>query len=101
MSRISDVIRNKNIIERTHKARRKAELSKLKEVASYKASLSEAMRHVSVLLESPGVDAVIISLDDSQLKLFSAEIYSDEMSSYDIQQVPNKPNAFIIRYKLI
>ena len=101
MSRIAEVIKNKNIVEKSQRARRKEELARLKGKASYKASLNNEFRRIDALLNSDEIDGVIIKVPDKQLAQFSESIYSEELSAYDIIQMPNAPDQFIVRQRLI
>lgn len=101
MSRTLDVLKNKNKVERAQRARRKEESAKAMEVAAYKAALSDELKIVDVLLHSDQIDGVVVKLDDKQLVRFTEAIYSEDLSVYDIVQVPGKPDEFIIRPKLL
>ena len=101
MSRISEVLINKNKVEKTQRARRKEELLRLKTNSAYKASLNDEMRYLDVLLNSDEIDGIIIKVTDQQMTRFSEAIYSEELSPYEIQQVPGEPDQFIIRQRLI
>ena len=101
MSRIAEVIKNKNRVEKSQRTRRKEELTKLKIEASYKASLSDGLRHIDALLESPEISGVIIKIPEKQIAMFTTAIYSEELAGYEVIQNSEKPDEFIIRYKLI
>lgn len=101
MSRIVEVLKNKNKIDKQHRARKKEELARMKGSASYKAALLAEFKHLDVLLNSDEVDGIIVKLNDKQLVKFSEAIYSEELSPYEIEQVPNEPDQFIIRQRLI
>lgn len=101
MSRISEVLKSKKELEKSQKTRRREELSKLRNVAVFKASMHDEMRRIDTLLNSSEVDGVIITVPDKLLPRFGEAIYSEEMVGYDIQQVDGKPNQFLIRYKMI
>lgn len=101
MSRISDVLKNKNRIEKSQRARRKEELTNLKSQASFKASLSDEMKYIDSLLDSDEVDSITIKVPEKLITKFGEAIYSEELSGYDISQVPGEPDLFNVRYKAI
>lgn len=101
MSRISDALKNKNRVERTQRARRKEELNSLRASAAFKAKLYDELKKVDILLNSSEVDSVIISIPDVFMAKFGEAIYSEDLAEYDIQQVPDIPNQFYIRHKVI
>lgn len=101
MSRIIEVIKTKNKVEKSHRNRRKEELTRLRGKAAYKAALRDELRHIDTLLESREVDGVVVKVPEKQLSKFSESIYSAELSGYDIQQMPDEPDRFIIRLKTI
>lgn len=101
MSRIAEVIRAKNRVEKSHRVRRKEELSKLRGNAAYKAALSDSFRHLDVLLNSSEVEGIIIKVPEKQIAKFSENIYSEELSGYEISQVPGEPDQFMVRLRAI
>ena len=101
MSRIVEVIKNKNKIERSHKARRKEELTRIRGKAAYKAAINDELRYIDTLLMCNGVNGVIIKVSEKQLARFSEAIYSEVLSGYDIEQVSGEPDKFIVRLKTI
>lgn len=101
MSRISEVLKNKNRLEKSQRARRKEELVSLKSQASFKASLSDELKYIDALLDSNEIESITIKIPESLITKFSEAIYSEELSGYDIAQLPDKPDLFNIRYKLI
>lgn len=101
MSRVSEVLKTKNLVEKSHRARRKEELAKLKNTADYKAALNNAFKHIDLLLNCRELDGVVVKVPEKQLAQFSESIYSEELSGYDIVQVSGEPDQFIIRQRLI
>ena len=101
MSRISEVIKNKNRIEKSHRARRKEELSNLRGKAAYKAAISDELKYIDTLLSSDEIEGVVIKVPDKQIAKFSESIYSEELAGYEITQMPNEPDKFLIRLKAI
>jgi hypothetical protein len=101
MSRTSDVIKNKNKIEKARRLRRKDEMQLLKNQSAFKARLYDEMKKVDMLLNDEDVDAVVVTVPDRSLSQFSRAIYSDDLVGYEVTQVPDKPNKFYLRKKYI
>ncbi len=101
MSRIKDVIKNKNRVEKIQRERRKEEIYTLKESAAFKAKLYDELKYVEVLLDSEEVKSVIIKIPDVHLAKFGAAIYSEDLAEYDIQQVDGTSNQFYVRKKFL
>lgn len=101
MSRIQEVLANKNKIEKARKARRRNEMKLLKERSQFKAKLYELLQGIEVCLEDKNVDAIVINVPDDRLATFGTAIYSDEMVGYSVEQVRGNPNEFLIKRKYI
>lgn len=101
MSRISDVLKNKNKVERLRKARRKSEITSLKDRSAFKAKLYDELQHVEIILSDANVDAVRIEVPEKYMNQFSTSIYTEDLAGYDVIQVDGKPNQFFIRRKFI
>ncbi|MEE1072226.1 MAG: hypothetical protein U0L26_07540 [Cellulosilyticum sp.] len=101
MSRTSEVIKNKNKVEKSRKARRKNEMLTLRNRSAFKAKLYDELKHVEVILSDSDIDAVIVTIPDRALTEFTASIYSEDLAGYDIQQVEGQSNQFYIRRKYI
>lgn len=101
MSRTSDVIKNKNKVEKARKARRKNEMLTLKNKSAFKAKLYDDLKHVEIILNDSDVDAVVITVPDKSLPQFTMAIYSEDLANYDIEQVEEQSNQFLIRRKFI
>lgn len=101
MSKIIEVIKDKNRIERLRVRKHREELDKLKSNAVFRANLKSNMRKVELLLNNSEVDSIIIEVLDNYLGQFGEAIYSDDLSDYDIKQVENEPNKFYIKKKYI
>lgn len=101
MSRISEVLKNKNRVERSQRARRKEELNYLKTSSAFKARLYDELKNIDIILNSDEVDAVIIEIPDKFISRFGEAIYSEDLAEYDIQQVEGYPNRFYVRHKYI
>lgn len=101
MSRISQVIKNKNKIEKSRKARRRNEMISLRDRSAFKAKLYDELKHIDVIFEDSDIDAILITVPDRALAQFNTAIYSEDLAGYDIEQVENQPNQFYIRRKYI
>lgn len=101
MSRIQEVLKNKNRVERTQRARRKEELNSLRISAAFKARLYDELKKIDLLLDSDEIDSVVITIPDVFLAKFGEAIYSEDLAEYDIQQVEGVPNQFYVKHKFI
>ena len=101
MSRVSEVLKNKNRVERTQKARRKEELNDLRVKAAFKARLYDELKKIDILLDSGEIESVVIAIPEAFMSQFGEAIYSEDLAEYDIQQVENSPNLFYVRHKFI
>lgn len=101
MSRIAEVLKNRNLVEKSQRARRKDELNALRTKAAFNASLNDEMKYIEMLLNSSEVESVTITVPEQQIAKFGEAIYTEIMSSYDIQQVPDAPDQFVIRLRSI
>ena len=54
MSRVSAVLKNKDRVEKTQKAQRKAEIDNMRSSAAFKARLYDELKKIDVLLEKIG-----------------------------------------------
>lgn len=101
MSRISEVLKNRNRVEKTQRARRKEELNSLKVSSAFKARLYDELKNIDVILDSDEVESVVIEIPDQFLAKFGEAIYSEDLAEYDIQQVEGVSNQFYVRHKFI
>lgn len=101
MSKISKVLKNKNRVERSQKARRKEELNSLRSSSAFKARLYDELKKIDILLDNSEIEAVIITIPDTFLAKFGEAIYSEDLAEYDIQQVEGVPNQFYVRHKYL
>lgn len=101
MSRITEVLKNKNRVEKSQRARRKDELNQLKTRAAFNASLSDEMKYIDTLLSSSEIEYVTIKVPEGLIAKFGEAIYSEGMSGYDVAQNPNKPDEFTIKLRAI
>lgn len=101
MSRTSDVIKNKNKVEKARKKRRKNEMQTLKNRSAFKAKLHDELSYLDVILDDEDIDAVIVTVPDKALTEFTTAIYSEDLAGYEVQQVEDQPNQFYMRKKFI
>ena len=101
MSRISDVIKNKNKVERARKALRRNEMASLRDASAFKARLYDELQHIEFILSDSNIDAVRIQVPSKFMNMFSTAIYSEDLAGYDVTQVENEPDQFLIRRKFI
>ena len=101
MSRISEVIKNKNNVEKSRKARRKNEMQLLRNKSEFKARLYDEMKHIEAALHDDNIEAIIVTVPDTSLAQFSASIYSEDLADYNVEQVEDQPNQFLIRRKFL
>lgn len=83
------------------KARRKNEINTLKKKSVYRARLFDELKHVEVILQDPDVDAVKITVNDRMLYQFNSSIFTEDLASYEVQQVEGDANSFYIRRKFV
>lgn len=101
MSRTSEVLKNKNRVEKTQRARRKEELNSLRMTSAFKARLYDELKKIDILLDSDEIDSVIIKIPDNFLSRFGEAIYSEDLAEYDIQQVAGVHNQFHVRHRYL
>ena len=101
MSRVTQVLKNKNKVEKLRKARRRAELNSLRDNSAFKAKLYDELQHLELILGDNDVDAVVIEVVGKYMNLFSTAIYSEDMAGYTVQQSESNPSQFIIKRKLV
>lgn len=101
MSRIANVIKNKNKIEKARRARQKDELQHLRETSVFKAKLYDKINQIEMLFSDESVDAIIVTIPDNSLDYFTNAVYSEDLAGYSIEQVPEQYNKFVIRRKFV
>lgn len=102
MSRISEVIKGKNKLERERKARRRNELNNLKSKTAYRARLIEQLKDIDKMLDDPSIESVTIVIKKNLIDKFSEALYSGgELQAYNIEQVEGEPLKFKISRKFI
>lgn len=87
MSRIGNVLRNKNRLEKEAQLKRDRELQRMKKEASYKARLRDTLRQVDNLLDKPDLKSVIIEIPKASIPEFSRVIYESDMAEYTVTQI--------------
>lgn len=100
-SRTREVLKNKNKVEKALKARRKNEMISLRMKSAFKAKLYNELKHVEVILQDEDIDAVLVTVPDKLMSMFSTAIYSEDLASYEVTQVEGESNEFFIRRKFI
>lgn len=100
-SRTREVIKNKNKIEKTLRNRRKNELISLRTKSMFKAKLYNELKHIEIILQDYDIDAVLITVPDRNMSMFSTAIYSEDLAGYEVSQVDGESNKFFIRRKFI
>lgn len=101
MSRLTQVIADKNKIEKLRKTKRKDEIARLRSQTAFKAKLYDELKHVDAMLEDENIDAVIIAVPDTMQTAFTSALYSEDLINYDIRQVDGSAGKFYIRKKFI
>jgi hypothetical protein len=86
MSRTSEVLKNKNKVEKARRARRKNEINSLRSISAFKAKLYDELKHIEVILQDENIESVIIYVPDRYMAQFSNAIYSEDLASYEVIQ---------------
>jgi hypothetical protein len=101
MSRTSEVIKNKNRVEKTQRARRQEEIRSNQTASAFRARLYEELKKIDLLLDSEEIESIVITIPNQFLAQFGEAIYSEDLAEYDIQQVPDTPNQFYVRHRYL
>lgn len=99
MSRVTQVLRNKNKREKADKQKKRQDMAAMQLEAAYRAKLFDDMKMISLMLEDEEVDTVQIEVPAVYLSQFMKAIYGEEMVEYSINQIDT--NVFEIGRKLI
>lgn len=99
LSRVSQVIKNKNRREKLARNARNQELRDMQMDSAYRAKLYEILSNIEILLSDEEVDRVRIEVPDAHLSKFMKAIYGEEMAIFEIIQVDN--NIFDIGRKIV
>ena len=67
MSRIGEVLQNKNRVQRLSQNRRREEMASLKIDAAFKARLYDELKRIDILLDSAEIEATVITVPDNFL----------------------------------
>lgn len=101
MSKVKEVLKQKQIVEKQRIEDRKNKLQTIKVEAIYKARLLEEMQVISNLLENdPKLECIIIEIPENSLTMFTRLMYT-ELEEFKIAQVAGKANLFEVRRRLI
>lgn len=101
MSRIAEVIKNKNRVEKIRRGRRKDEMTAIRQESAFKVRLYDELRKIDVLFETEEVTSVIVEIPDEFLPKFGLVLYSEDLAEYIVTQVEGYPNRFSIERKYI
>lgn len=101
MSRLSEVIKNKNRVEKLRRNKRKNEIAKLRNQTAFKARLYDELKHVDILLDDESIKAVIITVPEAMQSSFGTALYSEDLVDYEITQVEGTADKFYVRKKYI
>lgn len=101
MSRISEVLKNKNKLEKVKRNRRKDEMTTIKQESAFKARLFEELKKIDILFEKDEVESVVVVIPDVFIAKFGAALYSEDLAEYDIRQVEGYANRFSISRRFI
>lgn len=99
MSKVGQVLKNKNKREKEFKQKKNQELSDMRLESAYRSKLYEEMRKIDILLEDETVESVIVDVPNNFLSQFLKAIYSEEMSEYTVIQ--KDTNKFSIGRKIV
>lgn len=90
MSRISQVIKNKNRREKLARDSRKQELKDMQLNSAYKAKLYEIVSMIEILFEDEEVERIRVEIPEAHLSKFMKAMYSEEMAIFEITQIDNR-----------
>lgn len=101
MSRIGEVLKNKNRVEKVRRARSKDEMNSMRIDAAFKARLYDELKRIEILFGKDEIESLIIDIPDVFLAKFGAAIFSEDLAEYDIQQVEGSSKKFQVKRKFI
>lgn len=87
MSRIANVLKSKNRLEKEARARRNREIHRMQREATYKANLKKSLNQVDILLKDNEIKSVIIEIPNKYLADFMRVMYESDMVEYSITQL--------------
>ena len=101
MSRIGEVLKNKNKVEKLRVARRKDDLSSMKMDSAFSARLYDELKKIEILFEKDEIESLFITIPDIFQSKFMGAIFTDTLAGYDIKQVEGSSSEFQVRRKFI
>ncbi len=99
MSRVLNVLKNKNKREKINKQRKRQVLASMQLESAYRAKLYDDMEVVRVMLDDNNVESVIIEVPKAYISQFMKAMYGDEMAWCNISQID--ANTFEIGRKMV
>lgn len=99
MSRVTQVLKNKNKREKADKQKKRQDMAAMQLESAYRAKLYDEMRRIDLMLEDENVDTVRIEVPPNYLSQFTKAMYAEEMSEYSISQIDT--NIFDVGRKII
>ena len=98
MSKLFDVMRDKNRIQREVERKRNESIRQAKEDSLYNIRLNEDLRIIDTLFDDYTITEIRVEIDQKDISRFMRATYGDRMSEYDIIV---KNNMAYIRRKSI
>jgi hypothetical protein len=86
MSRIRDVLKNKNKIAKQEERIRQEKISEVKSDALYTMRLTEDLKKVDMLFEDSTLEEIRVKVNERDQAKFMKACYSELMSEYEIRQ---------------
>lgn len=86
MSRIANVLKNKNKISRQEERLRQEKINEVKSDALYMMRLTEDLKKVDLLFEDASLEEIKVSVEDRDQAKFMKACYSELMSEYEVKQ---------------
>lgn len=94
MSRLAQVIKQKNAREKENRERIKDNIRELNKKTYFKSKLQTELRKLDLILEQEGVKSVIVSIPDKSIALFTEALYEGELSEFEFRQMRDANNEF-------
>ena len=101
MSKIAEVLKNRNRVQRLQKERRINEMSILRKENSFREALVRELDMVEKLLDTTDVVEVGIEVKEEFLGNFGKYIYKEELSEFNIRQSNKDANIFYLSRKIL
>lgn len=99
MSRIANVIKSKNRLEREGIKRRNKEIADIKSDMIYRIKLRRDMKVIDAIMNDNNIKDVIIQVNKRSLPKFLKMMYTEELSDYVMLQIEG--NKFMISRKVV